>query len=47
MDMQVQAQSVGVWVQVYEGAGASALGEGATDMKLNPQLITAITYRYF
>ena len=45
--VQVQVQSVGGWVQVREGAGAIALGADATDMKLNPQLITAIRYRYF
>ena len=33
--VQVQVQSVVVWVQVREGAGASALGAGATNMKLN------------
>ena len=32
---QAQVQSVGGWVQVRQGAGAGALGAGATDMKLN------------
>ena len=32
---QAQVQSVGGWVQAQEGAGASALGAGAADIKLN------------
>ena len=37
----MQVQSVGVWVQVHLGAGASALGAGATDYKVKFELITA------
>ena len=45
VQVQVQSVGMGVWVQAQEGAGASALGAGATDIKLNTQLITAIRYQ--